>query len=48
VATRERARDLCQNLKATREFHQIERRQILTELVGKGGFDRVDATAQLY
>ena len=37
VAARERARDLCQNLNATCESHQTERRQILTELFGKGG-----------
>jgi maltose O-acetyltransferase len=37
VAAREHARDLCQNLNASRESHQTERRQILTELFGKGG-----------
>jgi maltose O-acetyltransferase len=37
VAARERARDLCQNLNATRESQQTERRQILTALFGRGG-----------
>ncbi len=37
VAARERARDLCQALNATREAQQAERRGILLELFGKGG-----------
>ena len=37
VAARERARDLCQALNATREAEQAERRRILRELFGKGG-----------
>lgn len=37
VAARVRARDLCQDLNATREAHQDERRRILRELFGKGG-----------
>ena len=37
VAGRERARDLCQELNATRESQQDERRRILRELFGKGG-----------
>ncbi|QSQ28515.1 sugar O-acetyltransferase [Pyxidicoccus parkwayensis] len=37
VAARERARDLCQALNATREAEQEERRRILRELVGAGG-----------
>jgi maltose O-acetyltransferase len=37
VAGRERARDLCQDLNATREAHQEERRRILSELFGRGG-----------
>jgi len=37
VAARERARDLCQDLNATRESQQAERRKILTALFGKGG-----------
>ena len=37
VAARERARDLCQALNATREGEQNERRRILTGLFGKGG-----------
>jgi maltose O-acetyltransferase len=37
VAARERARDLCQDLNATREAHQLERRAILTKLFGRGG-----------
>ena len=37
VAARERARDLCQALNATREAQQEERRRILRELFGKGG-----------
>ena len=35
VAGRERARDLCQDLNATREAHQEERRRILSELFGR-------------
>src|SRR4051812_47207996 len=37
VRTRERARDLCQDLNATREKEQEARRRILVELFGKGG-----------
>jgi maltose O-acetyltransferase len=36
---RERARDLCQDLNATREREQDRRRQILSELLGAGGED---------
>src|SRR3954463_16451005 len=37
VAGRDRARDLCQALNATREGQQEERRRILKELFGAGG-----------
>jgi maltose O-acetyltransferase len=37
VAGRERARDLCQALNATREAEQEERRRILVALFGRGG-----------
>ena len=37
VAARERARDLCQALNATREAQQTERRRILQALFGAGG-----------
>ena len=37
VRARERARDLCQDLNATREKDQEARRRILAELFGKGG-----------
>ena len=37
AAARERARDLCQALNATREAQQPERRQVLCELFGRGG-----------
>ncbi len=37
IAARERARDLCQALNATREAAAEERRQILAELFGSGG-----------
>lgn len=37
VIGRERARDLCQDLNATRESQTEERRRILTELFGTGG-----------
>jgi maltose O-acetyltransferase len=37
AAARERARDLCQALNATREAQQQERRQFLYELFGRGG-----------
>ena len=37
VAERERARDLCQALNATREAQQDERRRILRTLFGAGG-----------
>lgn len=36
---RERARDLCQDLNATRESEHDERRRILRELLGGGGDD---------
>lgn len=37
VQARNRARDLCQDLNATRESQQEERRRILRELFGRGG-----------
>jgi maltose O-acetyltransferase len=37
VQARERARDLCQDLNATREREQETRRRILRELFGRGG-----------
>ena len=37
VAGRERARDLCRALSATREAEQEERRRLLRELFGAGG-----------
>ena len=37
VRARERARDLCQDLNATRERDQETRRSILTALFGRGG-----------
>jgi maltose O-acetyltransferase len=37
VAARTRARDLCQQLNATRESEESARRQILRELFGTGG-----------
>jgi maltose O-acetyltransferase len=37
VAARERSRDLCQALNATREAQQDERRRILRDLFGRGG-----------
>src|SRR5437660_10107558 len=37
VRARDRARDLCQDLNATRERDQEARRRILTELFSKGG-----------
>ena len=37
VRARERARDLCQDLNATRERDQEARRRILKELFGRGG-----------
>ena len=37
VAARARARELCQELNATRESRESERRRILVELLGKGG-----------
>ena len=37
VAARERARDFCQTLNATREAQHDERRSILNELFGAGG-----------
>jgi maltose O-acetyltransferase len=39
VAARERARNLCQDLNATREADQAQRRRILLELLGVGGDD---------
>lgn len=39
VRARDRARDLCQDLNATREGQQEERRRILRELFGAGGED---------
>ena len=37
VLARNRARDLCQALNATREEQQEERRRLLTELLSQGG-----------
>jgi maltose O-acetyltransferase len=37
VQGRDRARDLCQELNATRERDQVQRRQILQQLFGQGG-----------
>jgi maltose O-acetyltransferase len=37
VSARERARDLCQALNATREVEQDARRRLLSELLGAGG-----------
>jgi maltose O-acetyltransferase len=37
VSARARARDLCQDLNATREAEQDRRRSLLCELFGKGG-----------
>src|SRR5690625_5358985 len=37
VRARTRARDLCQDLNATRESDGVERRRILSELLGRGG-----------
>jgi maltose O-acetyltransferase len=37
VRARERARDLCQDLNATREKEQETRRAILRQLIGQGG-----------
>jgi maltose O-acetyltransferase len=37
VAARERARDLCHTLNATRESQQTERRRLLQDLFGSGG-----------
>ena len=37
IAARERARDLCQALNATRESQQTERRRMLENLFGAGG-----------
>lgn len=39
VNARDRARDLCLDLNATRESHHEERRRILRELLGAGGDD---------
>ena len=37
AAARVRARDLCQDLNATREADEVERRRILVDLFGAGG-----------
>ena len=37
LAARARARDLCQDLNATRESREAERRRILLDLFGRGG-----------
>ena len=37
TVARERARDLCQSLNATRETQQAERRRLLTDLFARGG-----------
>ena len=37
VAARARARDLCQELNATRESQESDRRRLLVDLLGKGG-----------
>src|SRR5688572_30539925 len=37
VTARAQARDLCQQLNATRELDALERRRLLRELFGKGG-----------
>ena len=37
VAARDRARDLCLSLNATREFEHAERRRLLVALLGSGG-----------
>src|SRR4051794_24597113 len=47
VRGRDRARELCQDLNATREAQQDERRRILSELFGSGGRDGLDAAAVL-
>jgi maltose O-acetyltransferase len=39
VAARNRARDLCQDLNATRESDEARRREILRSLLGSGGDD---------
>jgi maltose O-acetyltransferase len=39
VAARRRARDLCQDLNATREADEAQRRRILMDLLGAGGED---------
>lgn len=39
AAARVRARDLCQDLNATRESDEAERRRILVDLFGAGGAD---------
>lgn len=39
VVARDRARDLCQALNATREAEQDERRRLLQSLLGSGGDD---------
>jgi maltose O-acetyltransferase len=39
IRARDRARDLCQDLNATRESQKQERRRILRELLGAGGED---------
>ncbi|WP_145368725.1 sugar O-acetyltransferase [Maioricimonas rarisocia] len=47
VQARERARDLCQDLNATRERDQDRRRTILCELLGSGG-DSVQVQPPFY
>ena len=39
AAARVRARDLCQDLNATREAEEVERRRIVRDLFGAGGDD---------
>lgn len=39
IHARDRARELCQDLNATRETQHDERRRILCELLGRGGDD---------
>ena len=47
VAARDRARDLCQALNATREAEQEERRRIVPRAVRGRGRERLDAAALL-
>ena len=46
VSARERARDLCQALNATRESQQEERRRLLRDLFGTGGESVWSATTR--